>query len=263
MLHVVAVGTPDAVAAAVDARYAAGPFVPADGASALRTVELAGADVREHHTGKASTYLAHWLADTTHEPVMAQTDDYRVIIHPDDLDRDGGGVRDVEPLGAWHPTTTRSYALDLQRQRELEQTFERDVLGVVKALFPIQNRARTARLDCKKVAAYGPSESYRRGIFRYDRSLQSDVQLALVDRSGDELTVRELRTESVIFARYQLLTPTGGIVHRGVETIVPFDEYADNFTASLRRFKRELRRRMDELASWAGVTPKQLIDPES
>jgi hypothetical protein len=256
------------LAEAVTARYASGPFVPVDPDGPwLRRVEIAEARVRETGAsfGHRGEFLAHALADRIREPVQLQWDgsDRAYEIIPGDT-----GSRDVDrrPVdAAWEPSTVMTYGFDLARQRGLESRFEAELDERLGKLFPIQNKQRTARIDRKKQNVYGPNARYAPGMHRYQREIVVELQLALFAWSadGNDRTLVETRKEALPFARYDLVTPTGALVHRGDEHVIPFDEYALEFHAAMARFAQRVRRVLGEHPSLQSATLKSIFDPES
>jgi len=262
--YLFAVADEAALVEVVRARYAEGPFMPATGdAPIVRRVEVMGDIVRE--TGSLSggdAYLGHFLADRFGEPIVLQFPQATAayVIAPGD---DVAPARDREPsaLPNWKPTFTLELALDLDKQRNLNRQ-----LGTVEEqlpkLFPIQNRRKTARLDLKKLNVYSLHDHlYTAGKLRHENYVQMELQLALFEWSadGNDRTLVEMRSESVTFCTFKLLTTNGRFVRDGELYVQPADEYWFTFFRSMRRHAIGIRDDMSERMSWTDVSPTTLV----
>jgi hypothetical protein len=257
-----AIAEEEALVEAVRARYADGPFVtPAAGVMPVRRVEIMGNIVRESGALRDEGHLAHFLADRLREPVVLQWPglEYGCAIFPDqELDTERRAI--VMP--EWNPTVTFELAIDGARQRAMYRGFEDEIPTRLAALFPIQNRRKTARLDLTKARIYDvPNQNYVPGAFDYNRLLHLELQLARFEWSadGNERTLVDLGKELVI-RTYEKLTPDGRFIRRGKEYAQPADEFAAGFDRDMRRLARRIRGQLDELASWHGVTPRMLVE---
>lgn len=252
-----AVGDADALRDAVLARYDEGPFSPTTIEGPwIRQLEIGDGYVREVGEHLDRSFLACKLADRTAEPVHGQFEGYAFEQLPAEADS-----REIEarspPDGA--PVHHLVFALELDKQRRLARAFEDSLERTIAAQFPIINRRRTARLDLQSIKAYGPERSDGDPPFRYDRYLSVDLQLALFAWNDDERTLIDRRKDNLVLARYNLLRPSGAIVYRGDERIIPYDEYGAEWHASMRRYLRRIKALM-ERDDWSGVTPTSLLD---
>lgn len=113
-------------------------------------------------------------------------------------------------------------------------------------------------MDLQSIKAYGPERSDGDPPFRYDRYLSIDLHLALFAWHDDERTLIDRRKDNLVLARYDLLRPSGAIVYRGDERIIPYDEYGASWHGAMRRYLRRIGGRL-ERDEWTGVTPATLL----
>ncbi len=260
---ILAVGDADHLRDATSARYETGSFAPCGSDDPWsRQVEIGDGFVRElgDQLGQRD-FLARTLAEATREPVILQWPDSERAYELAPGDDPAAPLREVDrrppPSLAVHRLF---YTLDLHAQREIERAFEADLERRITAQFPLQNRRKTARIDCRKIKAYGPRTSPT-VIRRYDRYLQTELQLALFEWSddGNDRSLTDRRSSTVTLGSYDLLTPSGHVVRNGEEIQVPYDEYAAEFHAAMTRYLRRIQLAL-ERTDWTGVTPGSLFD---
>ena len=235
-----------ALLAAVEARYAAGPFVRVE-APAWRSVEIGDSIVRENNA--EPEFLARNLASATHEPVLST---YAGTVGSEFLP--DGGERPIEPRPLpepWQPTDVLHFDFDLKKQREVYYEMSDRALAVVKSLFPM--KSRRARVDIKRAGIYSDGKNYEPGMMRYELHTTLELQLALYDDNGE---MSDIRKQTVELWRHPLLTPTGGLILGGQERRVAYDEYEARDFAQLRRYAQRLKASMDS-HNWKPKTALQ------
>jgi hypothetical protein len=256
-----AVGDADALRDAVLARYAAGPFTATTLEGPwIRRLEIGDGYVREIGEHLDRGFLASHLATHTAEPVHGQFEGYAFEQLPGETESHQIEVRRPPDHAPAHHLV---FALDLAKQRALERAFHASVVSAITKQFPLNNRRKTARLDLKSINAYGGGSSGGPTPFRHDCYLSVELQLALFtwDDAGNDRALSELRKETTVLGRYDLLRPSGAIVRRGEEWMVPYDEYAAEWHTGMTRYLQRIKRLMDR-DDWTKVTPVSLLEQD-
>lgn len=265
-LWILAVGDADSLRDIVAARFETGPFAPCDEDDdeiCVRKLEIGDGWICERGGGYLGErdFLARHVAAATREPVILQQPEKSRAYEIAPGDDPAAKLREVElrPAIDGVPVHRLAYTIDLAKHDAVEHAFIRGVEATVKAQFPIHNRQKTARLDCKRLDAYERPESSVR--YRY---LKAELQLALYEWSadGNERSMIELRKGASEIGRYFMLIDRLVMSDaRGNKHLIVYDEYVAAFHASITRHLRRIQKAMDR-TDWTGVTVESLVERE-